>query len=153
MNPIISIKENLEPAKISKEISENILSAWTCLEVLSPQTFTEPKDLAQNGDAQLISSFRSGKAPWEGPGEISKLNYQLFYHIVIGTIKVDESFKLLLKVYNDTSEEKATRKGEAILASVLVNNKGFMVEPPSVSISSFALALPYAIGGQLPKLW
>ncbi|WP_256003651.1 DEAD/DEAH box helicase [Pedobacter deserti] len=152
MDPITSIKENLEPAKVSKETSQNILSAWTCLEVLSPQTFTEPKDLAQNGDPQLILSFRSGKAPWEGPGGISKPNYQLFYNIVIGTIKVDESFKLLLKVYNDTSEEKATRKGEAILASVLVNNKGFMVEPLSVSISSFAWALAYAIDGQLPKL-
>jgi hypothetical protein len=142
----------LEPVVLSKENSENILSAWTCLEVLSPQTFIKPENLAQNGDAQLVSSFRSGKAPWEGLGEKSKPNYQLFYHVIIGTIKVDESFKMLLKVYNDASEEKASRKGEAILASVLVDNKGFLIESPAVSISSFAWALPYAIDGQLPKL-
>jgi len=149
VNPI---RAAIEPVSLSKENSENTLSAWTCLEVLSPQTFIKPENLAQNGDAQLISSFKSGKAPWEGTGEKSKPNYQLYYHVVIGTIKVDESFKTLLKIYNDTSEEKASRKGEAVLASVLVNNKGFLIETPAVSISSFAWALPYAIEGQLPML-
>ena len=150
--PNISPRANIEPSVLSKENSENILSAWTCLEVLSPQTFIKPENLAQNGDVHLVSSFRNGKAPWEDFGEKSKQNYQLFYHVIIGTIKVDESFKMLLKVYNDTSEEKASRKGEAILASVLVNNKGFLIESPAVSISSFAWALPYAIDGQLSSL-
>jgi len=149
---IIPKRAALEPVTLSKENSENILSAWTCLEVLSPQTFIKPENLAQNGDAQLISSFKNGKTPWEGLGEKSKPNYQLYYHVIIGTIKVDESFKTLLKVYNDASEEKASRKGEAILASVLINSKGFLIETPAVSISSFAWALPYAIEGQLPKL-
>lgn len=152
MEPITAKRATLEPVILSKENSENILSAWTSLEVLSPQTFIKPENLAQNGDAQLISSFKDGKAPWESPGEKSKLNYQLFYHIVIGTIKVDESFKMLLKVYSDASEEKAIRKGEAVMASVLINNKGFLIESPAVSISSFAWALPYAIEGQLSKL-
>jgi len=146
------VRMNTEPLPISKERSENIISAWTCLEVLSPQTFIKPENLAQNGDPNLVSSFKSGRLPWEGLGEKSKPNYQLFYHVIIGTLKIDESYKMLLKVYNDKSEEKASRKGEAVLASVLVNSKGYLIEAPAASISSFAWALPYAKNGQLPIL-
>jgi hypothetical protein len=140
------------PVLISTDSTENIISAWTCLEVLSPQTFIKPENLAQNGDPYLISSFKKGALPWEGIGEKSKVNYQLFYHIILGTIKVGESFKMLQDVYGDTTEEKHTRKGEAVLASVIVNNKGMMIEGLAVSISSFAWSLPQALSGRLPQL-
>lgn len=150
--PALPKKTKVEPPLLSNENGENILSAWTCLEVLSPQTFLKPESLAQNSDPYLISSFKKRTLPWEGTGEKSKINYQLFYHLILGTIKVGETFKMLLDVYGDTTEEKQVKKGEAVLASVIVDNKGVMIESPAVSISSFAWALPYALSGELPQL-
>lgn len=143
--------EGLNPNLSDKE-GYNIISAWSALEVLSPQTFVKPEQLAQNGDTKLIAPFKSNNLPWEGLGEKSKLNYQLFYHIVLGTIKVNESIDLLMKIYGDTNEEKPAKKGEAIIASIIVNNKGILVEAPAVSISSFAWALPKSLRGDLTKL-
>lgn len=148
--PKINMKD-LRPNLSDKE-GYNIVSAWSALEVLSPQTFVKPEQLAQNGDAKLIAAFKSGNLPWEGLGEKSKPNYQLFYHIVLGTIKVNDSIDLLMKIYGDKNEEKPTKKGEAVIASIIVNNKGILVEAPAVSISSFAWALPKSLSGDLTKL-
>ncbi|RZK60522.1 MAG: hypothetical protein EOO91_01135 [Pedobacter sp.] len=137
---------------LSDKEGYNVISAWSALEVLSPQTFIKPQQLAQNGDVKLVASLQSGALPWEGLGEKSKLNYQLFYHIILGTIKVSESVDLLVKVYGDTNEEKPAKRGEAPIASIIVNNKGLLVEAPAVSISSFAWALPKALNGNLSKL-
>src|SRR5690606_20157356 len=58
----------------------DILSAWIALEVLSPQTFRKPEDLAQGGDARLIRTFQN-KMPWENGGEPSRPNFRLYYQI------------------------------------------------------------------------
>jgi len=152
----ISNYPKIEIEEITQELTHkagyNILSAWSALEVLSPQTFLKPEQLAQNSDPKLIASFSSGILPWEGAGEKSKPNYQLFYHVVLGTIKVNESVEMLLKVYGDSNEEKPSKKGEAVIASVIVNNKGFLIEASAVSISSFAWALPKALKEDLAQL-
>ena len=51
----------------------DILSTWIALEVLSPQTFYSPKDLAGGKEAS-IARFTFNQLPWEGEGEKPKPN-------------------------------------------------------------------------------
>jgi len=62
---------------------ESILSAWTALEVLSPQTFRKPEDLA-TGDRSL-TRIDTAELPWER-GEKSRPKRRLYYQIVLGAI-------------------------------------------------------------------
>jgi hypothetical protein len=41
-----------------------IMSAWTALEVLNPQTFGRPQELASRGDRALVADLTQG-LPWE----------------------------------------------------------------------------------------
>jgi hypothetical protein len=42
-----------------------ILDLWTALEVLSPQTFRRPEDLAADGDVRCVARFGEGRPlPW-----------------------------------------------------------------------------------------
>jgi len=129
----------------------DILSAWIALEVLSPQTFRKPEDLAQGGDARLIRTFQN-KMPWENGGEPSRPNFRLYYQIVIGTINMDRATNALLEIYADGRAERPGARGEAILAVAVVDRMGRLVDPPAVSISSFGWALPQALSGNLSDL-
>ena len=46
---------------------EDVLSAWTALEVLSPVTYRKPADMA-DGDTRRIAALDGG-LPWRPPGE------------------------------------------------------------------------------------
>lgn len=129
---------------------QDILSAWAALEVLSPQTFRREQDLA--GASGSIASLRRGALPWEGMGERSKPNYQLYYQVVLGTIHFDQAIKALLDVYADSRVERPVVQGEAILAVVVVNSKGRLVNAPAVAVSSFGWGAPQALQGDLGKL-
>jgi hypothetical protein len=60
-----------------------ILSAWTALEALSPQTYRQPADLA-NGDAKCVVPFEDD-LPWFRQ-EQSRRGYQLYYQVTLGCI-------------------------------------------------------------------
>jgi len=123
-----------------------ILSAWIALEVLAPQTFRREQDLAGAGG----SIVRLDKLlPWEGNGEKSKPNYKLYYQVVLGTINFAKAIDALLNVYTDKRVERPTLQGEAIIAVVMVDNKGRLVDDPAVAVSSFAWGVPQALKGDL----
>ncbi|MFT3749114.1 MAG: AAA domain-containing protein [Agriterribacter sp.] len=137
------------PKKSSME--ENVLSAWIAFEILSPQSFKRPQDLAANGDIKLVASFHD-KLPWEGTKENSKPNYKLFYQVIIGTVNIEGAISKLLDVYGDTRIEKPPVKGEAILAVLVVDKNGVPIDNGAVSISSFGWGVVQALKGDLTVL-
>ena len=137
---------------ITKDDACNVLSAWTALEVLSPQSFFKPENLA-GGDPKCIAYFDRYPLPWENGGEQPRKNTRLFYQIIIGTIDLDQAFGALSEKYGKKNEETATVRGEAIIGLVMVNKDGYLAQDDiSFSISSFAWGLKHALKGDLDKL-
>lgn len=58
----------------------------------------------------------------------------------------------LLTVYTDTRDERPAARGESILATLVVDRAGRLVDSEAVSISSFAWGVPIALGGNLKAL-
>lgn len=129
----------------------DILSAWTAIEVLSPQTFDKPEKLA-NGNKELISNVRQGLWAWETCTENSSPTKNLFYQVVLGTIDMKPTIDALLNVYHDTRAERQTAKGEAVLATIMVDKTGCPADINAISISSFAWGVPVALKGKLHDL-
>jgi hypothetical protein len=128
----------------------NILSAWITLEVLSPQTFRNPKDLA--GASGSIAVIQNEYLPWSGNGEASRPKYHLYYQVVLGTIDFEKAVSALQEKYVDKRVDRPPSKGEAILAVLVVDSKGRPIKSPGVAVSSFAWGLPKALNGELDKL-
>jgi AAA domain len=133
-----------------KNAPANILNAWIGLEVLSPATFGYPEDLAS--DQGSIVSLDRPRLPWEGQGEKSKPNFQLFYHVVLGSINLDQATKTLLEKYSDSRAEMPKARGRAVIAVITVDRKGRPVSSPAVSLSSFAWGVPVALQEDLANL-
>jgi hypothetical protein len=139
--------------KLSKQEAINVLSAWTALEVLSPQTFKKREDLAGN-DPTSVVSFDKGYLPWENGGEKAEPNHRLFYQVIIGTINVTEAVKALIEQYGDDADaEKTTISGQSILGLVIVDQDGYPIkENNAVGISSFAWGVPQTLKGEIKNL-
>jgi hypothetical protein len=128
-----------------------VLDAWTTLEVLSPQTFRRPEDLA-GGDRKAVASLEGECLPWEEGGEKPRPKTKLFYQIILGTVDFGAAVSRLLGLYEDTRTERPTPRGEAILAAVVVDRQGRLVEAPAAALSSFAWGIPWALRGELAAL-
>lgn len=126
-----------------------ILSAWTALEVLSPQTFREPEDLA-TGDRSL-TRIDTAELPWER-GEKSRPNRRLYYQIVLGAIRMEPAMELLVERYGDTRIEKPNAPGNAALAVVIVDKQGRLTDSSAVTVSSFGWGVMAALNGELDDL-
>ncbi len=124
---------------------------WTALEVLSPQSFRRPEDLA-SGDRQRVARFNERGLPWENGGEKSKPSYRLYYQVVLGSIDMEKAIGQLLSVYTDKRAERPPSSGESILATILVDREGRPVEEDAVALSSFAWGVPVALNGDLKAL-
>ena len=127
---------------------ESILSAWTALEVLSPQTF-RPEDF-NSGDRSL-TRIDTAELPWER-GEKSRPNRRLYYQIVLGAIRIEPAMELLLERYGDTRIEKPSAPGNAALAVVIVDQQGRLTDSSAVAVSSFGWGVMAALNGDLDDL-
>jgi hypothetical protein len=109
-----------EPVALPKpdkgSVPSSILDAWTALEVLSPQTFRRPEELAA-GDRSAVAAWEE-KLPWQGIGEKARLGTRLFYQVVLGTVDFGAAVDRILTLYSDTRAERPAARGEAILAAV-----------------------------------
>jgi hypothetical protein len=134
----------------------DILSAWIAQEVLSPQIFRQEKDLI--GIHGSVIPIINGPLPWETGEEIPKPGHRPFYQIVLGTLDFEKSIAALLKTPANTTQPAATppqpniATRQAIIAVVVVDDKGRMIDSPAISISSFAWALAPAINGDWQRL-
>lgn len=146
----ISKLKTISPPEV-KDKPDDILSAWTAVEVLSPQSFKKPEELVSN-DKWKISYPSNGRWIWEAGGENSQPKKRLYYQIVLGTISMEPAVSALLKVYSDTRAEVPAVQGEAILATIMVDKQGRPADLDSIEISSFAWGVPVALEGDLRQL-
>ena len=130
---------------------DQILSAWTALEVLSPpKPFKRKTDLAE-GDAKKIRDLHEQHLPWEMDVD-SLENYRTYYQIVLGSLRLGEAVKRLTKKYGDTRFEPPATEGESVLATVVVDRTGMPAREPAAIISSFAWGVPVALRDGLAAL-
>lgn len=128
-----------------------VLGAWTALEVLNPQTFERPEKLPGAVTDGLVS-LQGERLAWEGMGERSKPNYKLFYQVVLGTLDVEKAFGALFDRYTDLRVDRLSARGECMVASLVLDQKGRLAGTAPVSISSFAWGLPVALDDSLTQL-
>lgn len=127
-----------------------VLSAWTALEALSPQTYRYPADLA-NGDKQCVARIDEGDLPWS-LGERSRSKRQLYYQVILGSIPVDRATDELIKTFGEDEERGRKEREKAAIAAILLDRNGLLLDANAVAVSSFAWALPIALAGELTGL-
>jgi len=119
--PVVGVSSGVEgepPPPITNR-PDDILSAWTALEVLSPPTYVRSEDLA-GGDKRRVVTLSDQSLPWEG-GERGRPNQRLYYQVVLGSIKMESSIGRLIERYGDSREERPGVCGKAVLAIVVVD--------------------------------
>ncbi|NOR61566.1 MAG: hypothetical protein GQ535_03605 [Rhodobacteraceae bacterium] len=129
---------------------QNILRAWTALEVLAPQGYRREIDLV-GGDKYRIAYLDRG-LPWEN-GEKSRPNKRLYYELILGTINLGPAVEALLKLYSDSRPDAPSSNRHSPIASILLDKNGCPLdEASSFAISSFAWGVPIALQGDLSLL-
>ncbi|WP_237717336.1 DEAD/DEAH box helicase [Xanthomonas phaseoli] len=128
----------------------DVLAAWSALEVLSPQTYDRPSDLAK-GDRAIVS-ISNGHLPWDRGPASSRPKQKIYFHIVLATIPAAPAFAALIDRFKDSRLERPSVKGDVVLASLLVDKEGILAGETPVSLSAFGWGLPVALGGSLKDL-
>ena len=129
-----------------------ILELWTALEVLSPQTYLRPEDLA-DGERQRIARFGEGKRlPWIGQTETARPGTKLYYQVILGAVSMDVAGTTLLKAFGDQRPERPSARGYAALAAVTVDRHGRPVAENPIAVSSFGWGYGLARTGRLAEL-
>lgn len=127
----------------------SILSAWTALEALSPQTYQRPEKLA-NDDPRCIAPLRD-ELPWT-LRERSRPDRQLYYQVVLGAVRVDGAMQRLIQAFGADEERSNRAREKAVIAALLVDRNGCLLPEKSIGVSSFAWALPLALELRLGEL-
>lgn len=130
---------------------ESVLNSWTAIEVLSPVTFLKPDSLG-DGSPYSVLKFSNGLMPWEDGQKRFRKGYRLYYQVILGTISMEPAINALLKVYTDTRAQRPATRGEAVLASVMVDTEGHLAGQNPLVISSFGWGVPVALAGNLRSL-
>lgn len=137
------------PTEITNDTA-HILQAWTAMEVLSPASFDKPEKLAGGSKWDVV--WLENGLPWETGQNIGKKNFRLYYQVILGTIDLESAVSSLLSVYTDSRVERPPAKGEAVLASVIVDKDGRPVDQDGLALSSFGWGVPIALSGNLNAL-
>ncbi len=136
---------------MTKISSKNIIDLWTALEVLSPQGFIRPDDLAL-GDKKQAQQITEQALPWEPKYQSTIDQHIPFFQVILGTINLPHAMAALHKVYADSNPERRPTRGNAIIATLTLDQTGRLIDEDPICISSFAWALPLALRGNLEKL-
>ncbi|WP_194240608.1 DEAD/DEAH box helicase [Gilliamella sp. ESL0250] len=145
------INEQVNSLRIDKNNDPlSILSSWSALEALAPQTYKKPEDLA-NGDRNNIINTTHTGLPWLQQQK-SRPNYKIYYQVCLGSISMSEAIKDLIKVFGRDEELNQRTTEHAVIGSLLVDNNGVLLEENGIAISSFAWALPLTLNKQLNGL-
>ena len=107
------------------------LDAWTALEVLSPQSYKKPEDLA-GGNVQNVIDLTRG-LPWGGQSEGPPSSYE----IVLGAVKLDSRWKPCVA----SSEIHARKDHSPVLLRYWLPSKSIARVCWSMRIRSLCLAL------------
>lgn len=140
------------PKGLSLDEASNLISGWTAIEVLSPpQTFRHPADLADRDYRRVAELPDDGLLPWQR-NEKSRPNRRLFYHVVLGAIRMQDATARLMEAFRDADIERASPTGFAPIAILTLDKVGLPIAEPAVTISSFAWGLPIALAKDLEAL-
>ncbi|RWR25674.1 DNA helicase [Sinirhodobacter populi] len=129
--------------------AQAILAAWTAIEALSPQSYKRPEDMA-SGDRSRVALLERG-IPW-GAHARSKPNHRLYFEVVLGAIALDKATDELVRIFGEDEERSRPDGKRAAIGSILVDNKGLVLEERGVAVSSFAWALKPALELRLESL-
>lgn len=129
---------------------QDILRAWTVLEVLSPATFRKPADLA-GGDMRRIARFDRG-LPWAGGAAKGPPGARLYFQIVLGSVVMQPAIDGLLQRFADNRPERPQARGETPLAVIIVDREGRPIPDACAVVSSFGWGLPLALAGDPASL-
>ena len=127
-----------------------ILDAWSAIEILSPPTFDRPQALA-GGDSSRVARLDELVLPWER-GERSRPNQRLYYQVVLGSIELEPAIEALVERFGDSRAERPSARGSAVLAALVVDKSGKIVEDTAIGVSSFGWGLMTALTGDLTDL-
>ena len=148
--PNVPPRRNIPKPAITND-PQNILRAWTALEVLSPQSYRREVDLVA-GDKYKIASLDEKQLPWER-GEKSRKSKRLYYELILGSVAVGAAVESLLKIYSDQRPDKPRVSGYSPIASILIDKEGRPLnEDSTFAISSFAWGVPIALKDDLNVL-
>ncbi|WP_158913266.1 DEAD/DEAH box helicase [Caulobacter sp. S45] len=129
---------------------QDILRAWTVLEVLSPATFRKPADLA-GGDVRRIARFDRG-LPWADGTAKGPPGARLYFQIVLGSVVMQPAIDGLLQRFADNRPERPQARGETPLAVIIVDREGRPIPDACAVVSSFGWGLPQALAGDPASL-
>ncbi len=139
------------PDAISREEALQVLRAWTALEVLSPASvYRVPKDIADGSEAR-IAKLDEKTLPWER-SEKARPNTRLFYQLVLGSIRMEETTSKLLATFEDYNENGGPTPGYSPICIVTIDSKGLPVGVEAIAVSSFAWGVPIALSRNLKAL-
>lgn len=139
-----------EPPPPTTNRPEQLLDAWTALEVLSPATYTKPERLA-GGERRNVVSLSGESLPWLR-GRKSRKDYRMYYQVVLGSVRMEPAVTRLLERYGDSRPERPSAQGWAALAVVILDSRGVPVSSPAVAVSSFGWGVMTALNGRLADL-
>lgn len=125
-----------------------VLEAWTALEVLSPQSFDRPQDLAP-GESRVVD-IDATTLPWQG-GRHGKRDRKTFYQLSLGELRLGPSFEAIQTRYAEDVPDRPTSRASALLGVVVCDSKG-VPQRHRVAVSSFGWALSAVLAGQLRGL-
>lgn len=144
-------RSDLGPKPAVANAPQDILRAWTALEVLSPQGYKREADLVA-GDNSKIARFDERDLPWN-LGEKSRPKKRLYFELILGSVALAPAVEELLKLYSDDRPDKPSMMGYCPIASILLDKEGRpLEEDTSTAISSFAWGVPIALQGDLRSL-
>jgi hypothetical protein len=147
------VKAAPRPERWIEDKPEDILSAWTALEVLSPsKPYKRPSDMADGEERRIVHFAKFQTPPWFGIGETSIPRKRLFYQVVLGAGRMEPATAALLAVYADKNADRQSASGFSPIATITLDKTGRPVEESAFAISSFAWGLPIALKGDLRNL-
>lgn len=133
-----------------KDDPSSILAAWTALEALSPQSYKRPEDLASGERSRIVPLVGAG-LPWER-GLKAKPKHRLYFQVVFGCIALDRATDLLVEAFGEDEERSRPDGRKAVIAAVLVDKEGYLLDENAIAVSSFAWALRQALALNLGQL-
>lgn len=135
--------------KLLRNSPEDILDTWTVLEALSPQNYKRPDDLVVGHGS--VAYLRHGQEPWF-KGEKSRPKANLYYHVYLGAIHLEQATEKLLQKYQDKRIERPSTKGLAALGVIVLDKRGIPIPETGLALSSFGWAYARALEGKLDEL-
>jgi len=111
------------------DLPQNILSAWSAIEVLTPQFFRKPEDLCTGNRSECtyitkevnFSVEDKPKPPYDKKDSNGKNHWIPFYHLGIGTLELEIVNNLLISFLISFSEKVSLKAKSSTALSCLLS--------------------------------